>query len=197
MQQLLQRIEQIKAEKLLAVEAELAQQEQEELAALNTQLAELQKTLQQKQAVATQQAQSKARYEHGMRVRFALQHHQQQLLEKKWQETVDAFFSESKNLNAWLATQLEVVFAEYSQKEGGLAGTLHAGASYAAVVKCVLPKTVTLSKDTALSSEPGFIYTTAAHSHDCRLSVFLSELYAANTLDLYRIAFQDGTDDGV
>lgn len=193
MQQLLQKLQTIKAEKLAAFKQELAEQETQALHELTTKVTQLRAEIERvKQATASQQA-SKGAFEAEITTRFALEAYKLELLRLFWADISKQHFSKKETVNAWITNQLEAVLAGLQQDESNeVSGTIEAGASYDFLKKSKLPKGLELVKSDASSQfgeDHGFVVTTATKIIDARLSTYLDELFSRNQADLYKVAF--------
>ena len=193
MQQLLQKLQSIKKEKLTAFKPELAEQEAQELQELSTQVEQLRADIERQVKTAQIQKESKGAHQAEIDMRFALDSYKQELLRLFWKDITDQHFSKKDVHTSWVQNQLDAALDTLESDAESLNGVIEAGLSYDQLKKAKLPKGITLKKSGAQSDvadEPGFVLTTDSKIIDARLSTYLEEQFTQNKSDLYQVAFK-------
>jgi hypothetical protein len=184
MNDFLQRLQIIKKEKLADYRQFLALQEKSTLESLESQVAQLQATIERTTRTAKNQREAKKAFDSQIQKRFALETHKQALLALFWNEVSAKHFEKDSVVKKWLAEQIE----ELSSQGIFTDGEVRAGSSYEILKKIALPKSVSLKKDASIT-EHGFVFESKNNFVDSLLSTYLAEVYRAHRVDLYQIAF--------
>lgn len=188
MNQFLQRLQTIKKEKLADYTQFLALQEKSTLESLESQVAQLQATIERTARTAQSQREAKKAFDTQIQERFALETHKQALLALFWNEISAKHFEKDNVVKKWLAEQID----ELATNDIFADGEVRAGASHDILKKMKLPKSVSLKKDASIT-EHGFVFKSKDNIIDSLLSTYLAETYRAHRADLYRTAFSTGS----
>jgi len=192
MNQFLQRLQSIKKEKLAEFTQFLVLQEKTTLESLESQVAQLQATIERTARTAKVQKEAKKAFDSQIQERFALETHKQALLTLFWNEISSKHFEKDSVVKKWLSEQVDELITQGVL----IAGEIRAGASHDALKKITLPKSVSLKKDASIT-EHGFVFESKDNFVDCLLSTYLAEKYKAHRADLYQKAFSSDSSDEV
>lgn len=196
MKHLLGHIKSIKEERLSEFKVALELQENEVLAELETEYAQLQAEIHRVKKTMHEQVASKEAFQLQMATNFATEEYKQELLGMLWQEVSNSFFQKKEAQDALLSKLIATL--------PDRAGIVRAGASYSQLQNLLKDsstasksadkssdkKSLKLRKDPNLDSEMGFIFESEDVTVDARLSSVLQTLFQNKRSALYKVAFE-------
>ena len=171
----------LKKQRLKQLEQELILENQKQLQQLSQQLDAAKKTYSDTKTKLINQAISKLTFSLSQEAKFAKTNKQLQLLTDLWQKTTTDFFSQEKNLHAWLDLGLAQI--------QGQSGTLKVSVSHSYLAKKIKSSDIKLEKSDQLKTDPGFLFETASTTFDFTLENFLNQTLSNHKATLFANLF--------